>query len=159
MVLHIETHSEELNMEQHEQKEQAPAARVEKRRGSCHCGAVRFEVEIDVGGGTRCNCSICTKVGAIGGLVKPAAFTLLAGEGGMGEYLWGGKVATRYFCKHCGIHCFGRGHLAELGGDFVSINLNTLDDIDPYQLAVVHWDGRHDNWQAGPRPSPWPIFA
>ena len=36
----------------------------------------------------------------------------------------------RYFCKHCGIHCFGRGHLEVLGGDYVSINLNTLDDVD-----------------------------
>jgi len=47
--------------------------------------------------------------------------------------------------------------MAEVGGDYVSVNLNCLDDIDPSALAIVHWDGRHNNWQAGPRPTPWPI--
>src|SRR3954469_11770321 len=127
--------------------------------GGCHCGAVRYQVLIDVSQGGRCNCSICTKISQLGSNVKPDAFELLSGEESLSNYVWGHAIGRRSFCKHCGIHCFGAGHLAELGGDFVSINYNTLDDIDPHQLAVVHWDGRHDNWQAGPRPSPWPIFA
>ena len=62
-----------------------------------------------------------------------------------------------YFCKTCGVHCVARGHLAEMGGDYVSINLNTLDGIDPAKIKLVHWDGRHDNWEAGPRLTPWEI--
>jgi hypothetical protein len=38
------------------------------------------------------------------------------------------------------------------------VNLNCLDDADPNALKVAHWDGRHDNWQAGPRDAPWPMF-
>jgi hypothetical protein len=41
----------------------------EKHTGSCHCGAVRFEVDADVKkGASRCNCLH----------VKPAAFRLLS---------------------------------------------------------------------------------
>ena len=125
--------------------------------GGCHCGAVRYEVTVDATHGGRCNCSICTKVAQLGAMVKPAAFRVVSGSESIGKYVWGGKISTRHFCKRCGIHCFGSGHLAELGGDFVSVNLNTLDDIDPSEVEVINWDGRHDNWQAGPRPTPWPI--
>jgi hypothetical protein len=127
--------------------------------GSCHCGAVRFQVRVDATAGTRCNCSICTKVAVLGGLAGPDDLTVQQGDGDLSFYEWGGRTAKRYFCKHCGVHCFGRGFLEQLGGHYISVNLNTLDDIDPAQTSVVHWDGRHDNWMAGPRPEPWPIVA
>ena len=131
---------------------------AKKHTGSCHCGAVRFEVQYDEAkGGSRCNCSICTKVGPVGAIVKPEAFRLLTAESDLSQYVWGHKISQRYFCKRCGVHCFAKGHLDMLGGDYVSVNLNTLDDVDPASLSVVHWDGRHDNWQAGARPAPWPI--
>jgi hypothetical protein len=128
-------------------------------RGSCHCGAVRYRVETDVSrGGSRCNCSICTKLGAFGGMVKPEAFELLSDESELGQYRWGSRpMSTRYFCKACGTHCYGRGHLAELGGDFVSFSYNTVDDLELSEIKVVYWDGRHDNWHAGPSDKPWPM--
>lgn len=131
-----------------------------RHTGSCHCGAVRFEVALDLSGSlSKCNCSICLKASNLSAIVAPAAFRVLGGVRALESYAWGGRTATRYFCRRCGIHLFGRGHLAELGGDYVSINVNTLDDVDPNTLAVVHWDGRHNNWHAGPRPEPWPVFA
>ena len=125
--------------------------------GGCHCGAVRYQVTIDASQGTRCNCSICNKVSQLGSSVKPEAFQLLAGQDSITDYIWGHQISRRSFCKHCGVHCFGSGHLAELGGDFVSINYNTLDDVDPLDVKVSYWDGRHDNWQAGARDKPWRI--
>jgi hypothetical protein len=136
------------------------AGGVKRHAGSCHCGAVRFEVEIEAGAmASRCNCTICTKVAQTSTIVKPGAFSLASGAEALSEYRWGGETGTRFFCKHCGIHCFGRGHLAELGGDYVSVILNALDDVDVSQCKVVYWDGRHNNWEAGPRDAPWPIFA
>jgi hypothetical protein len=136
------------------------ADKIAKHTGSCHCGAVRYEVELDLDEGvTQCNCSICTKVNQLGRILKPDAFKLLAGEESLSAYEWGGKVSRRYFCKHCGVHCFARGNLPELGGDFVSICFNTLDGVEFQGLKIVHWDGRHNNWEAGPRDAAWPILS
>ncbi|MBL9023365.1 MAG: GFA family protein [Myxococcales bacterium] len=125
--------------------------------GSCHCGAVRYEADLDLGGkATRCNCSVCTKIGSTNTNLKPAAFRLLTEERALATYSMSPN-GTRYFCPKCGVHCFGRGDVPELGGAFVSINVATLDDVDVGQLEIGHWDGRHDNWQAGLRDRPWPI--
>lgn len=129
-------------------------------RGGCHCGAVRFEVELDLSQSAgRCNCSICQKLGRTGLIAKPDAFRLVAGEAELTDYRFGTKSGRYRFCKHCGVHSFGAGHLEQLGGDYVSVNLNCLDDLELESLSVVHWDGRHDNWMAGPRDRPWPLNA
>ena len=134
------------------------APQATKHTGGCHCGAVRFEVELDLGaGGSMCNCTVCTKIAPVGAVVKPSAFRQTAGEDALSTYEWGGMISRRKFCKHCGVHCFAFGHLAELGGDYVSINLNTIDGFDRGTIAISHWDGRHNNWEGGMRPSPWPI--
>jgi hypothetical protein len=44
---------------------------TKKHTGGCHCGAVRFEVELDLAaGGTMCNCTVCTKIASVGAIVK-----------------------------------------------------------------------------------------
>jgi hypothetical protein len=127
-------------------------------QGGCHCGAVRFEADLDLSAGlSRCNCTLCTKRSGTGVIVKPTAFRLLSEESGLSGYSWGGKTATFYFCPKCGIHVFGRGDLPQLGGAYVSVNVNCVDDIDPATLKVIYWDGRHNNWAAGPRAQPWPV--
>lgn len=126
--------------------------------GGCHCGAVRFSVELDeTTPVSRCNCSVCTKISPTVRIVKPAAFTLLSAEDQLATYEWGAKISRRFFCPRCGVHCFARGHLEDIGGDYVSVNMNCVDGFDPAAATMVHWDGRHDNWHAGPRPTPWPI--
>lgn len=128
-----------------------------KHTGSCHCGAVKFEATVELPFGTHCNCTICTKTMWTGAMCKPDQFTLLTGEADVTGYAWGHKVSTRYFCKRCGVQVYGKGHLDVLGGDFVSINVNALDGFEVFALPRRHWDGRHDNWQAGMRETPWPI--
>ncbi len=146
------------NAEKNTEKTSAKGS-TKKHAGGCHCGAVRFEVTIDTSAGTRCNCSICTKTAQLGASVKPDAFKLTAGKDSLSEYVWGSKIGQRHFCKQCGIHCFGTGHLEQLGGDFVSVNFNCLDDFDPLETNVTYWDGRHNNWAAGARNAPWPIVT
>jgi hypothetical protein len=126
--------------------------------GGCHCGAIRFEGDLDLAKGvSRCNCTWCTKRSTSVVIVKPSAFRLLAGEQALADYAWGGRTGRFFFCSRCGIHAFGRGNLPQLGGEYVSVNVNCLDEFDPTTLKVVYWDGRHDNWAAGPRGTSWPI--
>jgi hypothetical protein len=126
-------------------------------KGSCHCGAVRFEATVDATRGSRCNCTVCTKVSGLNTHGRPDSLKILEGESELTVYEWGFKTGKRYFCKHCGVTVFGRGDIPELGGAYVSINLNALDDVDPAAVAVQYWDGRHNNWDAGTRDTPWPI--
>ena len=46
-------------------------------RGSCHCGAVRFEADGELVGLEVCNCSLCARNGYIHWYVSPERFRLL----------------------------------------------------------------------------------
>jgi hypothetical protein len=122
--------------------------------GSCHCGKVRFEADVDLSAGTvRCNCSICAKRRYWGMIVKPEEFRLLAGEAELADYQFASMSAHHRFCRTCGIAPFGHGYIAEIGGAYYSINIACLDDIDPVELAelpISYVDGRNDNWWNAP---------
>jgi len=61
--------------------------------GSCHCGAVRFECEVDLAQGTsKCNCSICTKARFWKVIVKADAFRLEQGVEALSDYQFGSML-------------------------------------------------------------------
>ena len=124
-------------------------------RGSCHCGAVKFEAQIDFTQGTnKCNCTICTKTRNWNVIIKPDAFRLLAGEDAQSNYQFGSKQGHSLFCKTCGVRTFERGHVKEIGGDYVSIKVASLDDSDPAELvaATVRFaNGRDNAWWNPPQ--------
>jgi len=123
-------------------------------QGSCHCGAVRYQADIDLSAGTsKCNCSICSKARAWEAIIKPDAFKLLAGEDALSEYTFASQAQHHYFCRHCGIRTFIKGYVEEVGGAYVAIHLTTLDEVDPQELIdapVQYMDGRNNSWWTTP---------
>ena len=121
--------------------------------GSCHCGAVRYEADIDLARGTiKCNCSICIKMRFWAVQVPPSGFRLLQGREALREYRFHLRRDGHNFCAGCGIKLFSTGEAAS--GPFVAVTVNSLDDmpVDDLLAAPVRvFDGRNDNWAMPPQ--------
>jgi hypothetical protein len=129
------------------------AAMLKTYRGSCHCGAVKFEADLDLEQPTyRCNCSICRRTRFWPAVAKPEGFRLLAGEGDLTRYVFNTRKNHHYFCKHCGVRAFGVGNDTPVGKMY-GVNVGCLEDVTDEalsRLAITYVDGRNDRWQSAP---------
>jgi hypothetical protein len=125
---------------------------IKTYKGSCHCGAIAFEADIDLAQGTgRCNCTFCTKTRAWKSFVKPAQFRLLRGSAS--SYHKHPQAPLKHFCATCAVYTHETGSADYMGGDFVAVFLASLDDAEPSELAatpVRYADGRNNNWGNAP---------
>ena len=105
--------------------------------GSCHCGLVRFEAEIDLTLPTyRCNCSICSRNRFWAAVIERPAFRLLEGKSELKQYLFYSMQNEHYFCKTCGVRPFGVGNIPEVG-EKIGVNIGCLEDATPEELAAA----------------------
>jgi hypothetical protein len=103
--------------------------------GGCHCGAVRYTVEIDPAAqAITCNCSLCGRTGALLQFVTHDKFTLEKGEDQLTDYQFNKHVIHHVFCKTCGVRSFARGNTPK--GPMVAINVRCLDDADVFAVAA-----------------------
>ncbi len=117
-------------------------ADTETRRGSCHCGAVQYTVEVDREATTMsCNCSMCGRAGTLLSFVPASRFRLERGEDATTDYLFNKHHIHHLFCKTCGIKSFARGTGRE-GQPMVAINVRCLDGFEPGQFRGTQFDGR-----------------
>ncbi len=123
-------------------------------RGSCHCGAVRFEADLDLTQATfRCNCSICRRTRFWAAVARADGFRLLSGQDVLTQYLFNRRKNQHYFCRHCGVRAFGIGTETPIGLMY-GVNLGCLEEISEEELSklqVTCVDGRDDRWQQAPQ--------
>ncbi|EGC46660.1 glutathione-dependent formaldehyde-activating protein [Histoplasma capsulatum var. duboisii H88] len=142
--------------------ETAPSSSKKPYTGSCHCGFVKYTVNLDIRklAPSRCNCSICLKNGSASiraeaeediTLLQPASLDELA------EYSFGPKRVRHYFCKTCGVSCFIFGSHGDLRLWIVNgLTIDTDQGIDWSKIRLQYWNGRDEDWAKGPKNEPYP---
>src|SRR3954471_12856810 len=114
---------------------------VSTQHGGCHCGAVRYTVELDpTAEAIACNCSICGRSGSYLQFVPEDKFTLEKGEDNLTDYQFNKHVIHHLFCETCGIKSFARGVGPK--GPTVAINVRCLDGINTHEIPTKQFDGR-----------------
>ena len=136
-------------------------------KGSCHCGKVAFEAQMDLSNGTsRCNCAYCQKTRYWGVHTGLQDFKLLSGHNDLKSYSKSRRdvafdLARKLeiyendlaFCGTCGVHSFNIGNIPEIGGEYVSISVACLDHVDfknIMQFPIQFMNGRDDDWFSTP---------
>jgi len=120
-------------------------------RGSCHCGAVRFEADLDLTQPTyRCNCSICRRTRFWPAVAREDGFRLLSGQEVLTQYLFNKRRNEHWFCRVCGVRAFGVGNDTPIGR-MIGINLGCLEGVTEEELArlpITYVDGMNDRLDA-----------
>lgn len=112
--------------------------------GGCHCGGVRFEVElpgrVEV---EDCNCSICVMSGNDHIIVPASRFRLTRGGHLLTEYRFNTGAARHLFCSVCGIKSY---YIPRSNPDGFAVTWRCIDDWQALDAKVEAFDGQ--NWEA-----------
>lgn len=110
--------------------------------GGCHCGAVRYHVELDLTAkAIACNCSMCGRAGTLLLFVPAEKFTLEKGVDQLTNYQFHKHHIDHVFCKTCGIKSFARG-TSPKGEKMIAVNVRCVDDVDVFTQPTQQFDGK-----------------
>jgi|SRR5450755_23715 hypothetical protein len=106
---------------------------------SCHCGAVRIQVDAELSNLSECNCSTCGRTGFLHWKVPQSAVRLLTEKRLLAVYMWR-DIGGHHFCPTCGTGMLRMPY----PGDRVSVNARCLEGVDVFELPVTRYDGRNE---------------
>ena len=111
-------------------------------KGSCHCGAVRFEAEVAMDQLATCNCSICGRTGSIMAFIPADKLHRIAGDDKLTDYQFGKKNIHHSFCSICGVRPYGLATGPD-GKPGAMVNVRCLEGVDVHQVKIAHqYNGR-----------------
>jgi len=129
---------------------------VHRYTGGCHCGAVRYEADMDLSKGTlRCNCSMCTKSGYLHLIVTKAQFRLTSVADSLTTYQFNTGTAQHLFCSVCGIKSFyvPRSHPDRYSVNARCLDAGTVTEMKVTQADGVNWERSHPQSAIARKPS------
>jgi hypothetical protein len=99
---------------------------------TCHCGAVRVDIDAELVEVTDCNCSICRRYGVLWAYFSPARVQLVPADAATHTYQWDDRSITFHRCATCG--CVTHWAAVDPALDRMGINarllpLGSLDGI------------------------------
>jgi hypothetical protein len=120
--------------------------------GSCHCGAVRFEVTEDFSAVRICHCTTCKKLsggaGTTNGRARTDTIRVVAGEELIRTYQ-PDEGSSKSFCSQCGSNLFGGGWPES---ESSSVRISAIDspfdrkpEAHTYLRSVAPWENFPDD--------------
>ncbi len=114
-----------------------------RHRATCHCQRVVIELELPDGveNPRRCNCSICSRRGAVTSSVPVERLRVVQGEEFLSLYEFNTRIAKHNICRHCGIYTH---HRRRSDPSVFGYNVACLDGVDVFALdAIPVSDGKN----------------
>ena len=108
---------------------------------TCHCGAVKLEVESAPTQLTSCNCSICRKLGTLWCYYAPAQVRV---TGPTATYRWGDKTLDLHRCLTCG--CTTHWSSLDPTYDRMGVHARLMDPAIIADVRVRRLDGAN-TWE------------
>lgn len=109
---------------------------TEKKNAQCHCGAIKFTVELSDGFNTlrRCNCSFCRMRGAVAVSAPLSGINVYQGKDKLTEYRFNTGQAAHFFCSVCGIYTF---HQRRSNPEQYGVNVACIEGVSPFDFQNI----------------------
>lgn len=114
---------------------------MKTHKGSCHCGAVEFEVKLEgeIDKVRHCDCSLCRRRSAFVASATLENLTVTKGAENLALYQFNTGTAKHYFCKNCGIYTH---HQRRSNPNEFGFNVACIEGINPFDFAPAKvYDG------------------
>ena len=109
--------------------------------GSCHCGAVTFEVAGDSPSeAMSCNCSHCRRKGFLLAFVPASDLVVKSSTDTLETYTFNTHKLRHRFCRTCGVQPFAEG-VSPTGQETRAVNLRCVPSIDIDTLEITRVNG------------------
>jgi len=112
--------------------------------GSCHCGAVSFDLRESPTKLVDCNCSICHRLGALWAHVPISSVQISSQPNSTNTYVQGDKTLAIHTCKTCGCSTHWESLLDD--GEHMAVNFRMCDITELERFDIKKFDGAH-TWQ------------